>query len=508
MSKEKKSRTFYAIKNIIFNFGYQVINTVTNIILPPLIIGKYGSVVNGLVTTIKQIMNYIQLVGAGISESTIVSLYKPLAENDKDKVSSIYKASEKTFAKSGTIFSVMSILVAFIYPIFIEEQLEYDFLVKIILILSIAGVSDFFAIGKYRTLLTANQKVYIVNIAQIIGAIFSTLISIIMIKLDCSIIIVQLVATITYLLRITILHFYIKKNYKYLNKNATPDYTAVSRRKDATIHQIASLVIFGSQTLFISKFCGLAEASVYSVYNLVFTGINTILSTVSSAMLAGMGNLIATSDEKRVKKVYSIYEFLYYILVFICYITTYVMIIPFIKLYTLGISDANYIRPELVIMFTIMGLLNCLRTPGATMINAKGHYKETKNRALIEMAICLILEAVLVQKLGIIGVLIGTIAAYLYRTLDVIIYSNKKILMQQPKMSFIRISINVILLIFIALTFNINLLNISNYFMWILCAIITFMISFIIVLVINIIANYTTAKESKEYLKYIFKGKK
>mgnify|MGYP003308041153 CR=1 FL=1 len=101
------------------------------------------------------------------------------------------------------------------------------------------------------------------------------------------------------------------------------------------------------------------------------------------------------------------------------------MIIPFIKIYTAGITDANYIRREIVILFTVMGLLNCLRTPSATMINAKGHYNETKNRALIEMTICLIAQALLVTKLGIVGVLIGTIMAYLYRTLDVILYGNK-----------------------------------------------------------------------------------
>lgn len=503
-SIKKKSRTLSAIKNVIFNFGYQVINTITNIILPPLIISKYGSVVNGLISTIKQIINYVQLVGAGISESTVVSLYKPLENNDNKKISAVYNASAKTFNKSGIIFSIISLLVAFIYPLFIKENLEYSFIVKIVIILAFAGVSEFFAIGKYRTLLIADQKMYMVNIAQIVGAISSTILTIIMIKLNFSMVLVQIAATFAYVCRIFILYFYIRKNYKNINKEEKPDFSAVSKRKAATLHQVAALIIFGSQTLFISKFCGLAEASVYAVYNLVYTGLNTVLSTVSSAMLAGMGSLMVNNNKDRVTKVYNLYEFGYYILVFTVYVTAFIMITPFITIYTNGITDANYIRPELVILFTIMGLLNCLRTPGATMINAKGHYDETKNRALIEMTICLVGQAIFVHKFGIVGVLIGTILAYLYRTLDVIVYSNKKILDRKVIKTFSKIGLNVLIMIAISCIIKINT-SVSGYIEWGVYSIGVVILSFIIITIVNIIFDLSSAKTGKEYIFNILK---
>lgn len=504
---EKKSRTFYAIKNMIFNFIYQVVNTITNVIIPPIIINKFGSTINGLISTTKQIMSYIQLVGAGISESTVVSLYKPIADNNSKKISEIFKASGKTFFKAGTFFSVLAIAIAFIYPLFVKENLEYNFIVKIFIVLSISGISEFFVIGKYRTLLIADQKAYIVNIAQIFGAIISTVLIIILIQLDIDIIMVQLVASLAYLCRIFVLCIYAKHNYKYIDKTCKPDYTAVSKRKDATIHQIASLIIFGSQTIFISNFCGLAEASVYSVYNLIFTGINTILSTVSSAMLAGMGNLLTTGDSEKIKKIFEIYEFLYYILVFIFYVTLYIMIVPFIKIYIGEATDVNYIRQELVILFTIMGILNCLRTPGGTMINAKGYYKETKNRALIEMTICLVLEVCLTWKLGIIGVLIATICAYLYRSLDVIIYSNKRILNRQISKTLKKIFINIFAIIIVILCMHFSF-DINGYLQWILYALITILVTSIMIILINVIFNKESAKETIVYMKNFLKRKR
>ena len=507
MVNEKNSRTFYAIKNVIFNFGYQFVNVITNLIVPRLIIQNYGSIVNGLISTIKQIINYIQIVGAGISESTVVSLYKPLATNDEKKVSSIYKACEKTFNIAGIIFSIISVVIAFVYPVFINEHLTYFFIVKIILVLSVMGASEFFMIGKCRALLTADQKVYVINIAQTIGSIVSTIVTIVMINLKTSIIIVQIAAMITYVLRIIILWLYVRNNYAYLDKTAVPDLTAVAKRKDATIHQIASLIIFGSQTILISKFCGLAEASVYSVYAMIFTGINTVLSTISSAMLAGMGNLMATDDGEKVKKVYSIYEFLYYILVFTCYITAYIVIVPFINLYIGQSTDICYIRLDVIVLFTIMGLLNCLRTPGATIINAKGYYKETKNRAIMEMTICLFGEVLLVGKLGIIGVLLGTIFAYLYRTLDVIIYSNIKLLQQKPSKTFTRIITNTIIMVIMIVIFKIPN-TMTGYMQWVLYAIVITSIAILTTTTINIITNMKTANDTKQYIKNIFKRKK
>lgn len=507
---KEKSRTFLAIRNAIFNFIYQLINTITNIILPPLIISTFGSIINGLISTIRQIINYVQIVGSGISESTIVSLYKPLNDKDEKKISSIYNASAKTFNKSGIFFTILAIIIAFIYPLLLKEDLEYLFVVKIVIILSISGASEFFAIGKYRTLLTADQKIYIVNIAQILGIISSTILSVILIKSNCSIILVQLVSAFFYVSRIGLLYYYVHKNYKYLDKSIEPDYNAVSKRKAAMVHQIASLVIFGSQTLFIANFCGLAEASVYSVYNLIFTGINTILSTISSAMIAGMGNLMTNSNEEKVRNVYNVYEYGYYILLFTFYITTFVMCIPFIKLYTSGVTDANYIRFELVILFSIMGLLNCLRTPGGTMINAKGHYNETKNRAIIEMSICLFGEILLVKKYGIVGVLIATILAYLYRTIDVIIYNNKKIINRSVKYSVKKIIINIVIFcVFIVLNdlFG-NTLNINGYMSWIMYAFIIVLLSGISILGANYIFDRDSFKNLIVYVKEIVRRKK
>ena len=131
----KTSRTKSAVLNVLFNSCYQVVNTVVNILIPPMIMTKFGSVVNGLVSTIKQILSYVQLLGAGISESTVVSLYKPLSDKNEKKISAIFNACATTFFRMGMLFNTGALAIAFLYPLFMKEDINYLFGVLLILVL-------------------------------------------------------------------------------------------------------------------------------------------------------------------------------------------------------------------------------------------------------------------------------------------------------------------------------------------------------------------------------------
>ena len=500
MSKKTDSRFINTLRNTGVNIICQIANLAVSIVIPPLLIGTYGSVINGLITTIKQIISYTSLVGAGISDSTIVSLYRPLRKKDNNSVSKIYKAVGKSFNKAGLIFSSISVILAFLLPFIKNDGLPYFFITLMVLILSLSGASEFFFTGKFRALLTADQKVYVVNLAQTIGAVVGAILTIIFIKLKTEILIVQLIATIAYVLRIIIMFNFVKKNYTFIDKTVEPDYSAISRRQAATVHQVTALIIFGSQSLFIAYFCGFAEASVYSVYNLIFAGLNTLLVTISSAVLGSMGNLIAEGVDEKVKDVYDLYEFGYNIIGFSCYATAVIMIVPFLTLYVGNITDVQYIRTELVVLFVTMGMSNCIRTPGVTMIVAKGHYKETQYRALIEMTICLIGQMLLVKQYGIVGVLIATTVAYCYRTVDIILYSHKWIMFDSPKKSLIRAITNIFALVIVFLVNNVVEVTASGYLSWAVKSMIVLCITLFLFGVINALCNINTVKKVKRYL--------
>lgn len=479
------------IKNIVSNLLYQVINIAVNFLVIPLILGNFGSGVNGLIQTVRQILNYIALVGSGISESTILSLYKPLNDRNTKCVSAIVNASGNVFFYAGTIFSIISVLVAFIYPLITKTTLDYLSSVILIIILCSASASEFFVMGKYRALLFADQKIYIINLLQIFSAITSLIITYILIVLNFNILIVQLGVALSYIARVPLIIVYIRFKYSYLDHRVTADLSAMSKRKAATVHQLSGVVSFGSQIVIVSLFCGNEEASVYSVYALVFTGLNMLLSTLSSALIPSFGTIIANGEYTKIYKYFRIYEICFYGMSFLCYTTAYLVILPFISLYTSNvIDDVVYIRPSFALLFVIMGILNCIRTPGGTIINSVGHYKETQSRAIIEMVICLVLQLILVQFIGVEGVLIASIIAYFYRTVDVLFYVNLKIISSSVKKSIMNIIPYIIISLFIVFIFELYIkINIISYFTFTCWVFFIFLVGLVLSVLYNILFN-------------------
>lgn len=123
---------------------------------------------------------------------------------------------------------------------------------------------------------------------------------------------------------------------------------------------------------------------------------------------------------------------------------TIVLIVPFIKVYTKGITDANYNVPLFAALLTIANMTHSLRSPYSIAILTSGHYKQTQRCYIADAAINIVISVVLVIKFGLAGVAIGTIAAMLYQTVWMAVYAYKNILHREIKHLFKQFSVDIV----------------------------------------------------------------
>ena len=496
-----------SLKNLVFNVLQQVISIITGFILPPLIVTNYGSTVNGLISTIRQIVMYAQTTGAGIASASTYVMYKPLAEKKYKKLSGIFTATKKMFIKAGNLSSLIMLLVAFIYPLFVKDDISIFTTICLIIMLGACGVSEFYFIGKYQALFSADQKNYLVSLAQGLGNIFNIVISIVLIKFNCNIILVELGAMAVYIVRVVILWWYFKKNYKYIDLKAKPLMKEIDQRSDAIIHEITAIVINNSSIVLISLFIGLKYASIYSVYMLVFSGLNMICSIISTGIYASFGDVVAKGEKEVLDKSYNIFEYIYLLMVFALYSIAYILIMPFIGVYTRNMTDANYVLPILGVLFVIVGLINNIKIPARTLVVASGHFKQTKKYSIIEMIISLVGQLVFMYFFGLYGALIGCLLAAIYRGINFIWYSNKYILKISSRKVISRLCIyTVVAVICILLLKNISFGSINNYYQWFIYAVVVSSIIGTIYLIVGFITDRNTWKDTTQVFKSIIKG--
>lgn len=123
---------------------------------------------HGLVSSVAQFVSYLILVEAGLSATTVYSLYKPLADKDTAAISSVVTAAKKFYYKSGWLFLALISLLAVAYPLFIQipDKMGYIDILLLVFISGVGGVMHFFTLAKYRALLTADQKTYILGLSS------------------------------------------------------------------------------------------------------------------------------------------------------------------------------------------------------------------------------------------------------------------------------------------------------------------------------------------------------
>ncbi|MBQ5649688.1 MAG: hypothetical protein IIV03_06070, partial [Clostridia bacterium] len=227
---------------------------------------------------------------------------------------------------------------------------------------------------------------------------------------------------------------------------------------------------------------------VYSVYNSLFSALITLLSTVNVGLSFVLGQS-RYGDKDRFEKTYDMYSLLYTGVCFVCFTTAAVLAIPFVKLYTRGVTDADYVLPVLSLLFVVVNLLSSSRAVASVLINVSGHAGKTQVRSIAESVINLVTSIILVQFFGIYGVLGGTVIAMLYRSNDMIIYANKRVLGRSPLREYVNLFSFVAAFVLLYMLSNTFKFEINSYGYLFLIAIITFIASAMVYAAIAICLN-------------------
>mgnify|MGYP007069864940 CR=1 FL=1 len=410
------------------NLSLQVVTALCGFVLPPLVIGTFGSSVNGMVSSISQFIAYLNIVEAGVGGASIAALYRPLALGDTAERNAILSATARFYNRSGVLFTLLIFALAFVYPLIVGGQVDRTQSALMVLVLGITGAAEFFLIGKYRVLLTADKKVYVISLVQMAALTVSTALSVALIKAGIGIVAVKLVSALVYLGRYVFLALYVQKRYAGLDFHAAPDTQAISQSRNVLVHQVGSLIVFNSPLIIITIFCSLKDASVYTVYAMVFSAVNQLLGSFSNGMQSFFGESLVTDAIERTRALFSRYETIFFLVEGWFYSMAYLLIMPFMHLYTAGMSDAEYMQPTLATLFVAVGVLNNVRNPAVQLINAAGHFRRTQWRSAAEAVINVACSAAGVLLFGFQGVLLGAVCSGLYRGTDLILYASRHIL--------------------------------------------------------------------------------
>lgn len=471
----------------------QVTILVFGLILPRLFIAAYGSEMNGLVSTTKQMVSYLKYLELGITSALVFTLYKPLANGDYKEINPLVTRARKDYERISLIFVSGLLLLSLIYPLILKEDLDYLKVFFLVLLIGIYGALDFYTLAKYRVLLQADQKAYIVNLITVVTTVIQNVLTIILLLLGQPLLLVVAIPSIFLPLRSIFLNRYIKHKYKDIDYKTKPSKIKLKSRTHAFISGISTTINVSLPLVIVSLIVSLEMASVFGVYSMIFVGLAGILTVVATGAQSAFGNMFAKEETENIKKIYNYYELLFYILVTILFASALILIIPFVKVYTLDLADANiYIIPVVGILFTLWAIIyNAGRTSQA-MINASGKWKKTTAINISEAFLLIALTTILGYFFSLTGILTAMIISTIYKTVAILVITNKTIVKTKVSKSLIRLLRIFIItfIVYIPFIFKPDLIDPKSFVEWFIQAVVIVAAATTITFIVNMIFDY------------------
>lgn len=461
------SRATRAKLNMMTTLLNQLISTVCGIVIPRVMIGAFGSVIYGATTSIAQFLSYISLLENGMGRVARGALYRPLADGNEEEVSKVHQEITSFFRRLSVVFVGYTLIIALAFPYIADLQaLSKTYIFGLVVVISISTLAKYVGGLSNLTLLNADQKQYITNSVTLLTTVLNTILIVILVDLKGDVLLVKLSSGLVFTLRPLIFTACVKKSYR-LPK--VPREEGVLNQKWTGMGQhLAYFIHTNTDVVLLTLFADLKMVAVYSVYSLVINSIRNIANSFAGGMEAIFGNMIAKNEMQQLRKTYQQYRMLLSSVSILLFSITAAMIVPFVRLYTKGISDADYIQPAFALTLLLAEALNCMSLPCSTLPISANQLRESKWGAYGEAVINVGLTCILIFWNPLLGVALGTLAATAFKSIYYLYYSEINILKDGNKrfwLPYIRDMLFLVLLCVLGMT-ALMMIEIEHFVLW------------------------------------------
>lgn len=492
------SRTKLGIKVTIVAIISAVIMGIISLVRVKIILQNYGGELNGIVQVAIQMSTYLILIESGMTAAYQYNMYSKILNNDIYELSRLYNGLVINMQKIAKKMFFICMIVPFIYAFLINRtNVTYWYAVLILIVMGIRFVIPYIFVVPQMGILAAAEKQYIVDIVQLfmnILAIIAEIIGIYVFQLPLYIVLSFYIFCI--LLTMPIYNYLIKK-YISLNidNKINPDMSPIKMTNDIIVHQVSSLIFLNTDNIILSIFKSLDSVTVYSAFNTLISYPVQLINKIISGLRASVAIKIQQKD----KRSFTIYNEIFSVESFCSSIVIPIFIIMSNKFIIIWIGSEYTLKLSSITLFALI-ILNRMITPVILAVrDAAGLYKESKKYTIIQALTNVILSLLFVKKMGIFGILFGTvISSYIIATPMnfYLIYSNifnKKIYCMIKNISYryVQIFFITILIIFIdrMLTINLRLTYINTINCFVVKSMYLFFITFILSFVIHFISD-------------------
>ena len=426
-----KTRKVNSIRNVVLGLTAQGLYLLLNFICRTILIWKLGRqvlAINGLYSNILSLLSIAEL---GIGNIFLFSLYKPLAENDTDKVNQIIHYYKKLYNAIALIVLIIGLCVMPFLKYLISSDITISLKnLNLYYIVFLANSVFSYLLVYKRSLINADQKNYIIKIC---GIIFDTLLYTLQIAFLFwfkSYLVYLITSCVVTLLQNITINIIADHKYPYIKQKPFKPIEQAEKSNikrnivNTFFYKIGNVILNNTDAILISTIVSTLEVGYYSNYNMVINALNGLINIIVMAIFASVGNLATENDAKKSLKIFNVMTSTFIYIAMFCSLC---LIACFNDFITIWIGAEYLLDIKTVVVIAVTFYINTAVSSISMFRENYGLFKEVK-WLMISAAIINIGLSIWFGKLwGMFGILLATIVSKLFTTLSIeplILYKN------------------------------------------------------------------------------------
>lgn len=409
------SRIKNTLKNTKMGIITRISRMIVNFVIKTLFIKCLGSQYTGVSSLFTDILIFLSFAELGIGSAITFSLYKPVAENDGERISALihfYKTAYRIVA--AIVFGVgVAILPLLKYMITDVPDIKENLM--LIYFLYVVNTASSYLLIYKSVIFEAKQKRFVISMIDT-GIMFVRLIieSIELIIYKKFLLYLITDISLNIIQNMIIAH---KANKEYDYKNKTARISKEERNKILSdiyalaMYQVSFVALSSTDSIVISTFIGTEFVGFLSCYKMLFNQIISFLQQFIYGANASVGNLVTEGNVKKEYQLFIDLNFVFFMLSLFCCVCLFILTEPFINIW---VGEGYQLGRAVVVVLTIDFFLNVMRQIVNMFRVANGLFIQGRYRPVIMAALNIGLSIALVFKWGVFGVLAATVLSKLF----------------------------------------------------------------------------------------------
>lgn len=412
MKSERKKSSF---KNMITAVSSNVLTIIVGLVAQAVFIKILGSEYLGLNGLFSNVISMLGIVELGMGSAIIYNMYKPIAENDHEKIKSLMQFYKKSYRIITLIISIIGIMIIpFIKYIVDIESITVDINVYLVYILFLLETICSYILSYKRSMLYADQKEYITNIIHIGYTILVNTMQLTFLYFTNDYYLYLIIKVMMRLVENIVISSYVNRRYSYLLDNNVTKLDSKTEKdifqkiRALFFHKIGTFIVSGTDNIIISKYLGLVTVGLYSNYYMIINAVQTVINHIIQATRASVGNLLVTESKTKQFDVFNKIRFVNFWISCFSSICIFVIMDSFI---TIWIGYKFVLPTKVLLVLVINFFIVSSRSTYGAFKEAAGIFYEDRFVPIIESLLNIVLSIIFVKKFGLMGVFMGTIGS-------------------------------------------------------------------------------------------------